>query len=235
MPLYADDALKFVALHGFYDTVCGTCGDAQLRSGIAHALMVERIDREGFAQHLGNDAVGLGRHAVCRCVARCLLRVFEDVLAGQTGCQVLIERTAQRRHNDLEATTDAQHRYAAVVGQAYQHKFHEVALGVDAVELGDRLFAKVERIDVGPARDDQTVNMVEDARQQVHVFRRRDDIWNAASVFHTLVVRLGQFAALLSKVAHDANQRMDLVVGEVRNKFVVRIVDVEVVHKHVKV
>ena len=165
MPLYADDALEFVALHGFYDTVCGTCGDAQLRSGIAHALMVERIDRKGLAQHLGNDAVGLGRDAVCRCVARCLLGVLEDVLFGLTGLQVLIERTAQRSHNCLEAATDAQHRYTAVVGQAYQHEFHEVALGVDAVELGDGLFAQEEGIDVGTARDDQTVNAVEDAGQ----------------------------------------------------------------------
>ena len=91
--------------------------------------------------------------------------IGEDVLVGHTGLQVLVERTAQRSHNCLEAATDAQHRYTAVVGQAYQHEFHEVALGVDAVELGDRLFAEEEGIDVGPARDDQTVNMIEDAGQ----------------------------------------------------------------------
>ena len=64
MPLHADDTFSFTAFHGFHDAVGRSRCDAQTRTGIGDGLVVERIDKQPFAEQSAKQRIGFGSDAV---------------------------------------------------------------------------------------------------------------------------------------------------------------------------
>ena len=110
----------------------------------------------------------------------------------------------------LDAAADAEDGQLAVEGQTGDEQFGQVAFGIDAVKKGRRFLATVERIDVGTAAEQQSVDMVECGHQRATVGKRRNHQRCAACGLHLFVIPLGQLAALGVVVGSDTDDRMTL-------------------------
>ena len=170
MPLHAKDGLELAALDGFHHTVGGLGRHAKLFAGVGDGLVVEGVDVDALAAvdavddgvFLDIDGVG-GLTAVGfltvldgarrQCGGLFLLLLFLFFLfllvgigvGGRLGClaggvDVLVDAAAEGDGKGLYAAADAKDGYLAVVSQARDEQFGQVAHGVDGVQLGRGLF-----------------------------------------------------------------------------------------------
>ena len=63
-----------------------------------------------------------------------------------------MDASFERHRQHLHAAADAEDGYLTVECQTSYHQFGQVANGVDVMQLGGRLFASPQRVDVRAAR-----------------------------------------------------------------------------------
>ena len=209
MPLHAQKTLVFGTFDRFDFAVGSASGDAKSWPGVGHRLVVETIDGDVRAEESAQSAVGLNRHAMGGFVARCRLRMFDEqrCIRGTLHGGVLIDATAQGRHHHLHTATDAEHRDLTVGRETHEQQLLTIAHRVDAAELRNGLFAHPERIEVGTAREEESVDAVEKRFEGCEVGRRRKDERRPPGREHRLVIAGCQFATFLPEIARDGNQR----------------------------
>ena len=131
MPLYADDGIEFVALHGLDDIIGRLGGDAELRTSLAYSLMVETVDVDlAIVVHLIEERVFLDAYRMGYLTAGCLLCVLCDCLL----VDVLPHATSEGHRQGLDTATDAEDRHLTVVGHLCEHQFGQIALRIDVVQ-----------------------------------------------------------------------------------------------------
>ena len=84
-----------------------------------------------------------------------------DLCALALNINILPNFAAECCSHHLYAAADAQHRYLSVEGFASEEEFRLVPFGADTMELGQRLFAQEQRIDVVAAGEDDAVQGLE--------------------------------------------------------------------------
>ena len=99
-----------------------------------------------------------------------ILRVLDGSLAD-----VLKNFAAQGHSDGLYAATDAEDGNLPIVGQPGDEQFRQVALAVDAMQGGDWLFAGIQRVIVGTATEQQTVDMLQRVDDAVVISDWGDD------------------------------------------------------------
>ena len=89
------------------------------------------------------------------------------VLGGALRADVLPERPAERDVEHLRAAADREHRLVGLERPARQQHLGAIELGVDLDRaVGARLLAVQRRLDVGTAREAETVAEVEELAQR---------------------------------------------------------------------
>ena len=213
VPLHAHDAARFV-FHGLNHAVLRPSRCREAGTGVGYRLMVEGVDGKLVAQESAHQRALLSLHGVCGHTALRLLRMLDE---RRDVCrrQVLDYLSAERGGEHLDAPANAEHGYLPVAGKAYEKHFEAVAAGVDAAQSGHGLFAHVERIEVGAAREQDAVEAFEQADGLLGLRHgRRQHHGYAACRHDALVVAFGKLAALVAEVAGDAYERACFKVWE---------------------
>ena len=91
------------------------------------------------------------------------------------GVDVLVEGAPEGGGQDLKAAADAEDGYLTVGGEAGEQEFLTVAAVIDGVEFVDGFLAQVERVDVAPAGEQESVKVFEGGEQCVRIVVRGDD------------------------------------------------------------
>ena len=177
-----------------------------MRPWLVHSLVVKGVHGERASQQLLHHGALLSRHAVGGLASRCVLAVLHEPGVGQGSVQVLVYGAAQGHGQHLYAAAYAQHGHLAVVGFAGQFQFKGIAHGVDAVQLRQRFLAGPQGVDVGPAREQQTVDALEQLHNVLvaHLPSGRNDERNAAGLLNGTEVAGQEFQLPFVEVARDA-------------------------------
>ena len=132
MPLHTENRLVLSAFHRLDGAVGCFRGDAEAIAHVIDSLMVECIDknRRFFrighlfgGVNLGQFAVGLDDYRVRRFRPMTFLRMFD----GRRRRNVLRDVAAEGHRKRLHTPTNAENRNLAVVGEARQQQFRQVA------------------------------------------------------------------------------------------------------------
>ena len=208
VPLDTDDGLEVAALHRLDDAVGREGHGPEVLARAAYSLMVEGIDHYPvLAVDAVQQRVGLNPDGVRRCVARSVLFVLYMTVGVGTGTDVLDDITVEGRRERLYAAADAEHGHAATVGGARQEELGGVALRIDGAEAAFRFLGEVERIDVSPAGEHQSVDALERRQDVIGAEVRRQEHGRGAGGGNALIVRLGEPRLAVLKVGRKAYHR----------------------------
>ena len=175
-------------------------------------------------------------HAVSEFAAACILRVLdhrgqrrrrlgvvaetEDAAFLRCGLPVLLfarlvdvlsHTTSERYGQCLYASADAQNGNLTVVSQPCDEQFGQVALLVDAVQLRGWLVSGPERVQVGTAAEQQSVQLVKRVGENMAVGHRWNDDGHAPGLYHRIIITFAQCRFAVVEIACNAYQR--LLVG----------------------
>ena len=193
-----------IALHSLHNLVGSRSRYAQLVTNLIHRLMVERVDKHTVAVvYLLKQRVLLHEHGVCRLLAVGILRVLHPYLGIG---QVLLYMSVEGNGESLHATAYTKYRYLSVIGISCKHQFGQVALAIDVVQAGYRLVAVPEGVEVGAARKQQGVYMVECGHYYVVVVYWRDEHRRASRLHYLPVVGRAQSGVdtlIVGRYAHN--------------------------------
>ena len=143
---------------------------------------------------------------------RRLLRVFDEFALRKCCLLILVHCAAEGYGEHLHAAADAEHGNLPIVGAANQQQLEGVAHGIDAAQFRQRLLVHPERVQIGAAREQQTVGATHQFVDVRQIGRRRDDEWQTARTNHRFVVARAEGAARFTEIARDDNERS--AVGE---------------------
>ena len=146
-------------------------------------------------------------------MARHVLIVLENFGVGHTSLQVLMNFSSEGCRQHLCASANAKNGYLSVVSQSGNEQFAHVALRTHGAQLCDGFFTQAEGVDVASAREQKSVNAVEQAQNACLIFGGRDGNGNAACLFDAAVVAFGQLQTLVAEVAGDTDERAHGMVG----------------------
>ena len=218
MPLHAQNRLVLGAFHRLDGAVGSRRRDAESLPGVVNGLMVQRIhENSDFLRRIGvlrllgsvnlrQAAVGFDAHAVRRLRAVAVLRVLDAAALGNVLRNVSVECHRERLHS----AADAENGNLAVVGQARDEQLGQVASRIDAAELRSGFLARPQRVVVGAAAEQQSVELLQHTDNHVLIGHGRNDDGRAASPHHLFVVGVAQGGVFASVVGRDANQRTRL-------------------------
>ena len=207
MPLHTDDGFVFVALHGLDDVVGRLGGDAELRSSLAHSLMMEAVDKHFIVlEHLIEQRVFLDVYRMGHLATGCLLRMLRDGLLVD-----ILPHTAAKGHRQgLDTATDAEDGHLTVVSHLGEHQFGQIALRIDVVQPVRRLLTAIEGVEVAATAQDEGVDMIEGVDERVCIGHRGDDNGNASCGHHRFIISLAQLTGQVFVVASDADDWLAL-------------------------
>mgnify|MGYP007024735850 CR=1 FL=1 len=79
-------------------------------------------------------------------------------------------------------------------------KFGQIALGINRVEQGRRLFAGPKGIEIGSTREYKCVDMVERIDDNVYAIDGRDKHWRSTGINHLAVILVHKHGTTILKV-----------------------------------
>ena len=115
-----------------------------------------------------------------------VLRMFD------VGADVLCHLSSKCYSKCLNAAADAKDGYLAIVGQPGDQQLGQIPLLVNAVQLGNGVFATPEWVDVATAAENERINMLERIDNDVLVGRWWYDDRHAPGFYHRVIVGTGE-------------------------------------------
>lgn len=214
MPLDPQHRVVGGRFDAFDDAIGSPGSDAEAGSRLLHGLVVEGVDRQTVGvEQLVQQRTGL---QVDRVRGKAAVQVLVVLDAGplHLDMDVLVQASSQGCIQHLDASANTQYRHLAVGCQSGEQQLLAVAPGIDAVKLLDRFFAPVERIDVGPSCEQESVDAVEAVGQSVGVVARGKDEGDAACFQNGSEVAFQQCAGSVLVVAGESDDRGLAVPGQ---------------------
>ena len=169
VPLHADHELVAVGrLDGLDDAVGRPRDGPQALAELVDRLMVEGVDLDlERPDDLGEAAVGVDPHRV-----GLDLGVLPLAVRDLARAEVLVQAAAARHVQRLHPAADREHRHLALVGPARDRELDEVELRPRRPQLRRGALRVGLGIEVGPAREAEAVDLVEQGVDRVGPERR---------------------------------------------------------------
>src|SRR5687767_5223995 len=130
------------------------------------------------SDNLRQVGAGADRHEMRQVVARMPLAEWKVVVFDRLRTlrlEILPERATAGEIDHLQPATDSEHGLAVVHRPLCELELHAIARGVGAVTFRVALLTVVRGIDIGPAREEHTVELIVDAAERLPVLGNERD------------------------------------------------------------
>src|ERR687885_724929 len=188
---------EIVGLDGLYYPI-GSMGNHNQGFGqVLYRLVMVGVDpKSGSLHDLCCLRAFFYLDLVCPLPLRCLLKVCDRTIA-KLRREVLVERSAKRRVQDLHTPADPEYRYTLLECVPETRHLEGVPLGDDPAELRERLLTIVAWVEVATSAQQKTIYLSH------HLFGRLGDRWQT----HGCPAGLGYTGYIVQIRPHERAQR----------------------------